>query len=85
MLLSLMLAHPYLHHSVHHPCMGPVLQDYSGSIMYYSIILYAAILCPISAEGMKALRKHNIVHRDLKPGNILIKHHPHTKKMQVRE
>ena len=37
------------------------------------------------AEGMKALREQNIVHRDLKPGNILIKHHPHTKKMQVRE
>lgn len=35
------------------------------------------------AKGMKALREQNIVHRDLKPGNILIKHHPHTKKMLV--
>ena len=32
---------------------------------------------------MKALRAQNIVHRDLKPGNILIKFHPRTGKMQV--
>jgi serine/threonine protein kinase len=37
------------------------------------------------AESTKALGKPNIVHRDLKPGNTFIKHHPHTKKMQVRE
>ena len=32
---------------------------------------------------MKALRAQNIVHRDLKPGNILIRFHPRTGKMQV--
>ena len=47
------------------------------------LTLCMCILSHSPAKGMKALREQNIVHRDLKPGNILIRHHPHTKKMLV--